>query len=162
MHAGCIRLEGRTHVHMGGPPPRALWTASVPVNKRTNNICGMTHAGDILEGRLVVCWKDRVVVTCMYQFMPETSWRAMHAGCTWRAERMSRAHFDFSRRELGNFPGLLRFEILEWRRLEFLQALRVFSWKNQSLKYIKPISNIEIFLLGIFQTPVWTASETHS
>ena len=108
MHAGCIRLEGRTHVHMGGPPPRALWTASVPVNKRTSVpvnkrtsvpvnkrtvevTCGMTHAGDILEGRVVVCWKDRVVVTCMCQFMPETSWRAMHAGCTWRAERMSRA-----------------------------------------------------------------------
>ena len=37
------------------------------------------------------------------------------------------SYFDFSRRELGNFPGLLRFEILERRRLEFLQALRVFS-----------------------------------
>ena len=37
------------------------------------------------------------------------------------------SYFDFSRRELGNFPGHLRFEILERRRLEFLQALRVFS-----------------------------------
>ena len=79
-----VPVNKRTSVPVNKP-------TSVPVNKRTNNICGMTHAGDILEGRVVVCWKDRVVVTCMYQFMPETSWRAMHAGCTWRAERMSRA-----------------------------------------------------------------------
>ena len=81
-----VRLEGRTH----GPPTRARQLTSMKhsldvcsrkqadvaccpgVNKRTvlEVTCGMTHAGDILEDRVVVCWnelKDRVVATCMCQ-----------------------------------------------------------------------------------------------
>ena len=42
----------------------------------------MSRAGDIVQGRVVVCWNKlkSVVVTCTCQFMLETSCRADHAG----------------------------------------------------------------------------------
>lgn len=67
-------------------------------------------------------------------------------------------------RATWKFPGPspLRNSRAEESGWSFCKTSGFFSWKNQSLKYIKPISNIEIFHLGIFRTPVWTASQERS